>query len=81
MNTPFNEQTAAGDFFVGREDRIKQFENYLAGLKNKNPNHMYVVGVNGTAKTSYLQKLSDIASKENLLTIERFTRDNKLKLL
>jgi hypothetical protein len=57
---PFTEQVA-GEYFVGREEQIELFQGALAGLREGNPRHLYVAGVHGTGKTSYLAKLIEIS--------------------
>lgn len=64
---PFIEQTGV-EYFVGREELLKQFKNDLKGLKAKLPNHQYVAGLQGTGKTTYLSKLVDLAKAEGFLT-------------
>jgi len=65
---PFTEQSA-GQYFVGREGELATFQIYLRGLCAGNPRHMYVAGVHGTGKTSYLNKLSEIAESGNCLGV------------
>lgn len=60
---PFTEKTA-GEYFVGRESALQQFSISLNGLTERVPSHIYVAGVHGTGKTSFLQKLSEL-SREN----------------
>ena len=65
---PFNE-SVAGSNFVGREEQIHQFKLYLRGLKEHTPNHIFVAGVHGTGKTSYLKRLEEIAESEGFLAV------------
>lgn len=65
---PFNE-SAAGEYFVGRENQIQQFKLSLNGLRQANPGHTYIAGVHGTGKTSYLAKLVEIATQEGFLAV------------
>jgi AAA ATPase domain len=64
---PFTEQIEV-EYFVGREELLKQFHNDLNGLKAQHPNHQYVAGLNGTGKTTYLAKLVELAKTGNFLT-------------
>lgn len=64
---PFIEQ-AGVEYFVGREELLKQFKNDLNGLKAKLPNHQYVAGRQGTGKTTYLSKLVTMGKAEGFLT-------------
>lgn len=66
---PFNE-SVAGRYFVGREDQIRQFNLDLNGLRAKNPRHMYIAGVHGTGKTSYLAKLVEIGAASGFVAVQ-----------
>lgn len=65
---PFTE-ASAGPYFVGRESQIQTLSINLNGLKAKNPNHLYVVGLHGAGKTSFLQKAIEIAEEEGFLGV------------
>lgn len=65
---PFTENTA-GEYFVGRESALLQFSISLNGLAEKRPSHIYVAGVHGTGKTSFLQKLSEISREKGFLGV------------
>ncbi|MCK5435563.1 MAG: ATP-binding protein [Nitrosomonadaceae bacterium] len=65
---PFTE-AAAGRYFVGREDQLKQFRLHLNGLRGGNPSNLYIAGVHGTGKTSFLTKLVEIAKDEDFLAV------------
>ncbi len=67
-DNPFVQQVA-GEYFVGREGQLKQFHGSLNGLKNGKPQHFYIAGPTGSGKTSYLQKLVDIANEEGTLGV------------
>ncbi|WP_310718387.1 ATP-binding protein [Streptomyces lydicus] len=62
-------QQVAGEYFVGREGQLKQFHGSLDGLKSGKPHHFYIAGPTGSGKTSYLQKLVDIANTEGTLGV------------
>ncbi len=63
---PFTEQTP-GRFFVGREEQLQRFERALKGLQDGNPGHLFVAGIHGTGKTSYLAKLVELAKEQGFL--------------
>jgi hypothetical protein len=65
---PFTE-SPAGKYFVGRENQLREFRLHLEGLKEKSPSHMYVAGVHGTGKTSYLVRLVNLASEHNIIGV------------
>jgi AAA ATPase domain len=65
---PFTENTA-GQYFVGRESALQLFTASLNGLSAKTPSHIYVAGVHGTGKTSYLHKLCEIADSRKFLGV------------
>ncbi|MBI3661346.1 ATP-binding protein [Candidatus Acetothermia bacterium] len=67
-SNPFTE-AAAGKYFVGRDEQIEQFKRHLTGLRQNQPSHLYVAGVHGTGKTSFLQKLSSIASHQEFISL------------
>jgi hypothetical protein len=52
----------AGKYFVGREEQLTQFANHLRGLEGRAPDHIYVAGLHGTGKTSYLERLTHLAA-------------------
>lgn len=66
---PFHEG-AAGEYFVGREQQLKRFERALTSLRHSHPNHMYVAGVNGRGKTSFLAKLVEVARENDVLAVK-----------
>jgi hypothetical protein len=57
---PFREG-AAGKYFVGRDDEVERFARSITALKESQPIHLYVAGVNGRGKTSCLEKLVEMA--------------------
>ena len=63
---PFTESTA-GPYFVGREAQIEIFRLALNGLKQRRPSHMFVAGLHGTGKTSYLERIKEIATSEGII--------------
>ncbi len=65
---PFTE-SVAGQYFVGREKQLKQFQLNLMGLKAGKPSHVFVAGVHGTGKTSFLYELQRIAEEQQLLGV------------
>jgi AAA ATPase domain len=65
---PFGE-TIVSDYFVGRDDELGQFRANLNGLRNGNPNHEFVAGLEGTGKSYYLHKLCRIASGEGFFAV------------
>jgi hypothetical protein len=65
---PFTE-ASAGPYFVGRESQIQTFTINLNGLKAKNPNHLYLAGLHGTGKTSFLFKIIEIAKEGGFLGV------------
>ncbi|BBC33998.1 hypothetical protein SGFS_052920 [Streptomyces graminofaciens] len=67
-HNPFVEQVA-GDYFVGREWQVQEFKSSLAGLEAGQPRHLYIAGLHGTGKTSYLQKLIDTSSTGSVLGV------------
>jgi hypothetical protein len=67
-NNPFTENIVL-EYFVGREEQLKQFRADLKGLRGKNPNHQYIAGMHGTGKTYYLAKLAEIARAEGFLAV------------
>ncbi len=60
---PFTEATA-GKYFVGREEQLRQFTGQLNGLTARSPAHTYLVGVHGTGKSSFLERLVFIAKSQ-----------------
>ena len=64
---PFTEQIA-GKYFVGRESQLDLFINRLNGLKSNVPNHLFIAGIHGTGKTSFLGRISEIAKEHGLLS-------------
>jgi hypothetical protein len=67
-SNPFTESTA-GKYFVGREEQIDQFRVQLRGLQEGNPGHAYIAGLHGTGKTSFIEKMVQIAKSEGLLGV------------
>lgn len=65
---PFTE-SVAGHYFVGREKQLKQFHLSLKGLTAGKPGHIFVAGVHGTGKTSFLYELQRIANEQQLLGV------------
>ncbi|MGH3913682.1 MAG: ATP-binding protein, partial [Pseudonocardiaceae bacterium] len=65
---PFHEG-AAGKYFVGRDDQLRRFTRALTALRNAEPAHLYVAGVNGRGKTSYLEKLVEMARQSGILAV------------
>lgn len=65
---PFTEQIA-GEYFVGREEQIEFFQRALAGLREGQPRHLYVAGLHGTGKTSYLAKLVEISQQAGFIAV------------
>jgi hypothetical protein len=65
---PFGEQVV-DEYFVGREDEIRIFQENLHGLKAGRQNHILVAGLHGTGKTYYLHKLAGIANTEKCIGV------------
>lgn len=63
---PFTEQTA-GEYFVGREEQLRRFEMSLDGLEAGRPQHLFVAGLHGTGKTSYLDRLTGMARERDFV--------------
>jgi len=59
----------AGEYFVGREGEFRQFEANLDGLGDGTANHAFVAGLHGTGKTSYLDRLTDLAQNRGFLGV------------
>ena len=78
---PFNPQNPPrSDYFVGRLDELKQFEQYLLQTIHGSPMNMSITGNRGMGKTSLLVKMEEIARKEKCLVFrmsnyERLVRD------
>jgi hypothetical protein len=66
MANPFG-RNIMGEYFVGREAELRRFQMNLSGLRNHQPNHEYVAGLEGTGKTYYLHKIAEIARSENFV--------------
>jgi hypothetical protein len=64
---PFNEQKA-GIYFVGREGQLELFTNRLSGLRDEVPNHLFLAGVHGTGKTSFIGRISEISKEHGFLS-------------
>jgi hypothetical protein len=62
---PFTEQVA-GKYFVGREGQLDLFITSLNGLKNNITNHLYIAGIHGTGKTSFIGRISEITKEHGL---------------
>ena len=83
---PFSE-AIAGQYFVGRESQLKQFEYQLEGLRLKTPNHFFIAGVHGTGKTSFLEKIGETAEShqfaraKTVLDAEKTVRDHILTIM
>lgn len=80
---PFGPGTA-GRNFVGRERAVSRFRESLKGLKAGHPAHMFVAGLDGTGKTSYLLHVAEVANQSGcvaaVLTIDdAATADTLLK--
>ena len=56
------------EYFVGREAELNRFEINLGGLKNRQPVHEYVAGLEGGGKTYYLHKISKIARSREFIS-------------
>src|SRR5215831_19199378 len=65
---PFTEQIEI-QYFVGREEQLERFKEDLDGLRQKVSNHQYIAGTNGTGKSSYLAKLSDVAKNQGFVPV------------
>jgi len=59
----------AGEYFVGREEEFRQFEANLDGLGDGTANHAFVAGLHGAGKTSYLDRLTDLAQHRGFLGV------------
>ena len=67
---PFNpQQPAKPHFFVGRNDEVKCFQNFLGQTIHNSPMNMSITGDRGMGKTSILNKFEEIAQNENALVI------------
>jgi hypothetical protein len=62
-NNPFSEKPA-NQHFVGRDEQLEAFDAALVDLRACSAGHMFVAGLDGTGKTSFLARLSDIARNE-----------------
>lgn len=67
---PFNpQQPAKPHFFVGRNNEIKCFQNFLGQTIHSSPMNMSITGDRGMGKTSILNKFEEIAKTENSLVV------------
>jgi AAA ATPase domain len=62
---PFSERPAH-EYFVGREEQLDAFQAGLRDLRADSPGHMFVAGLDGTGKTSFLARLKEIANDAGL---------------
>ena len=67
---PFNpQQPAKPHFFVGRDNELKIFQNFLGQTIHGSPMNMSITGDRGMGKTSILNKFEEIAKNEGALVI------------
>lgn len=67
---PFNpQQPAKPNFFVGREQEVKTFTNFLFQTINNSPMNISITGDRGMGKTSLIRKFEQIARENNCLTL------------
>ncbi|MBI5035851.1 ATP-binding protein [Candidatus Micrarchaeota archaeon] len=65
---PFNPQNPPrADYFVGRVDELRQFEQDLLQTIHGSPMNMSITGNRGMGKTSLLMKMEEIARKNKCL--------------
>lgn len=77
---PFNpQQPARPDFFVGRTEEIKRFEEFLSQTLHNSPMNMSITGNRGIGKTSILAKLEQIAKEQNCLTLRISNYESNIK--
>jgi hypothetical protein len=57
----------AKEYFVGREEQLAEFEDNLQGLRQGRPRHVYVPGLSGSGKTSFLDRLVAISAGSDFL--------------
>jgi len=77
---PFNPQNPPrSDYFVGRADELKQFEQYLLQTIHGSPMNMSITGNRGMGKTSLLAKMEEIARKEKCLVFRMSNYESLVK--
>jgi len=67
-HNPFTEKVA-GKHFVGRDEQLNLVLGSLDALKNGEPNHLFLSGIHGTGKTSFLVRVLEIAKSHGLLPV------------
>lgn len=77
---PFNpQQPAKPHFFVGRDNEIKCFQNFLGQTIHGSPMNLSITGDRGMGKTSILNKFEEIAKNENSLVIRISNYESNVK--
>ena len=77
---PFNpQQPAKPHFFVGRDNEVKCFQNFLGQTIHNSPMNMSITGDRGMGKTSILNKFEEIAKTENSLVIRISNYEGNVK--
>jgi len=67
---PFNpQQPAKPHFFVGRDEEVEDFQNFLVQTTKSSPMNMSITGDRGMGKTSILAKFEDIAKENECLVV------------
>ncbi len=77
---PFNpQQPAKPHFFVGRDNEVKCFQNFLGQTIHGSPMNMSITGDRGMGKTSILNKFEEIAKTSNSLVIRISNYEGNVK--
>src|SRR3990167_2758760 len=77
---PFNpQQPAKPHFFVGREQEVKCFENFLGQTIYNSPMNMTITGDRGMGKTSILNKFEEIADNQRALVVNVSNYEGNVK--
>ena len=77
---PFNPQNPPRpDFFVGRVDELRQFEQNLLQTIHGSPMNMSITGNRGMGKTSLLVKMEEIAKREKCLVFRMSNYESLVK--
>jgi len=66
---PFLADKPAHEYFVGREEELKELRRYLGQARGGKPSNLYIVGGGGDGKTSFLLKAIEEAEQQGLLAV------------
>lgn len=66
---PFLADKPAHEYFVGREEELKELRRYLDQACGGKPSNLYIVGGGGDGKTSFLLKAVEEAEQQGLLAV------------